>query len=121
MTSYPEAPACIPDLALELVPVKAGGFCLVLNSEGQAHTLAQVFPLPGLSEDEIRQQALALAAAFVLFHANDRLIENAQPDNWDGDEDDPDGAAAWRGAFRAMLAAKGLPIPPSVREPPNPA
>lgn len=45
-----------------------------------------------------------------LLAALENLIENAQPDNWD-DDDNPDQAAAWRAAFRALCKAKGLPIP----------
>ena len=55
-------------------------------------------------------RARLAAAAPDLLAAIELLIEDAQPDNWD-DDDDPGQAAAWRAAFRAMLTARGLPIP----------
>ena len=55
-------------------------------------------------------RAVLCASGPALLAALEGLIENAQPDNWD-DDDDPECAEAWRTAWRTMLEAKGLPVP----------
>jgi len=58
----------------------------------------------------IQEYVRIQSAAPELLAALENLIEHAQPDNWD-DDDDPDQAEAWRAAFRALCKAKGLPVP----------
>ena len=55
-------------------------------------------------------RARLAASAPALLAALEGLIEDAQPDNWD-DEDDPGMATAWRNAMRVMCEARGLAVP----------
>lgn len=84
---------------------------VVLDGVGREVADCSTFETMPLEE---AANARLVAAAPELLAAIEQLIDYAQPDNWD-EGNDPDQAAAWRSAFCAMCAARGLPVPPYLR------
>jgi hypothetical protein len=96
------------------------GYDLMLKHPVGDHiiTVARVLNTPAHGPDEAAAFAKVLAAAFLLLHVVNDVVEYIQPDGW---QDDSDEAPTWRAAIRALLVAEGNQIPDMLMEKSHPA